>query len=176
MIGGTGGTGGGGLILRFPLFFPPSGGNLNALFIVPVLVRFFPDGVVGSSSSSSSPSTDGKDGSGTGCGLFEDVELRAGIVGDAELGTDSSPPSRWIKASLPLVLVPTGGVLVLALLDGPPETLEREFDVLAAGRLACELEAEVMLGGDEGGSGWFCREIDCTRLWPCKSGGTELPR
>ena len=94
MVGGTNGRGGGGLIVKFPLFFPPppSGGNLNALFIVPVLPRFFSDGVVGSSSSAS-PSTDGKDGSGMGIGLFEVVELRAGTVGDAELGTDSSPVS-----------------------------------------------------------------------------------
>ena len=58
-----------------------------------------------------------------------------------------------MNASLPFVLFPTGGVLVLALLDVVPDMLEREFEALAAGRLACGVAAALMLGGDEGGSG-----------------------
>ncbi len=140
-MGGTDGTGGGGEIVSPGLLFVGEvGGNLNALFIVPVRARaaaaaalFRPDGVVGDSSPSSSLSLSS---------FVVDVELgRAGTVGSAELGSEPS--------AMKVVLV--GGV--------PDEGLRgKDFAGVNGAGAADEVrrdgvEAEVAVVGDDGGRG-----------------------
>lgn len=180
-MGGTGGTGGGGEMVRPGLLFPglftgEVGGNLNALFIVPVRAREAaearrPEGVVGESSSSSSSS---------GVSVFRlvvDVE-RTGTVGSAEFGAD---PSGTKGVGTPPGVLPgdedgfRGSDLPPGLNGGGAAEDCRVGGVVV---FAAGLVDVVGVDGGRGTCDWEAPrwEMDCTRLCPCTSGGIEAPR